>query len=90
VLLRPSRRPDDGWGVRGGAIDIAESLAGVAVRKAREEIGADVEYVRPMDAVAILPYVLAMRVGCEALYFVPSYSRGRVVCSLVSDGSLAG
>jgi ADP-ribose pyrophosphatase YjhB (NUDIX family) len=50
VLLRPSRRPDHGWGVRGGAIDIAESLAEVAVRKAHEEIGADVEYVRPMDA----------------------------------------
>jgi ADP-ribose pyrophosphatase YjhB (NUDIX family) len=41
---------DDGWGVLGGAVDVGESPASAAVREACEEISADVQLVRLVDA----------------------------------------
>ena len=47
VLLVRHVGHHDGWGVRGGAVDIGEPTAAAAVREAREEISADVQLGPP-------------------------------------------
>ena len=73
MLLVRHTGHDDGWGVLGGAVDVGKPPAAAAVRKAREEISADVQLVRLVDVLGGPDYEVSYPNGDRTAYVTAVY-----------------